>query len=54
MRFAGEEHAERPPVGGVVLTKITPEDEYRATRRPAGRKRNANSGMQVRLHGGLK
>jgi hypothetical protein len=22
------EHAERHPVGGVVLTKITPEDEY--------------------------
>jgi hypothetical protein len=29
MRFAGEEHAgANPPVGGVVLTKITPEDEY--------------------------
>jgi hypothetical protein len=28
MRFAGEEHAERPPVGGVVLTKITLEYEY--------------------------
>jgi hypothetical protein len=29
MRFAGEEHAgANLPVGGVVLTKITPEDEY--------------------------
>jgi hypothetical protein len=28
-RFAGEEHAgANPPVGGVVLVEITPEDEY--------------------------
>jgi hypothetical protein len=30
----GEEHAERPPVGGVVLTKITPEDEYSTSESP--------------------
>jgi hypothetical protein len=29
MRFAGEQHAEGPPVGGVVLTKITLEYECR-------------------------
>jgi hypothetical protein len=35
MRFAGEKHAERPPVGGVVLTKITLEDKYAKSLRPA-------------------